>query len=353
MKDWQEALVATDTRIVEAIRVLDDSDAHICLVVDGGRKLLGTVTDGDIRRGILRSIPLDAPVDAIMNTAPKVVSASRPDTETVRLMTSLSMRQMPVVDGDGQVVDLKVLDDLMAAPNGQRPNWVVLMAGGRGMRLRPLTRKTPKPLLSLSGTPILEWIVKAFLREGFHRFLISVNYKADLVKEHLGDGSRLGAEIRYLEESTPLGTAGPLGLIDERPQDPIFVMNGDILTKVNVARLLDFHQEQEATATMAVGEYEVEVPYGVVVTDGPRVAAVEEKPKHRFYINAGMYVLDPTVLDLVERDNPLDMPDLFRRLIDEGRTVAAFPVREYWLDIGRRDDFDRARTEFDDLFGSR
>ena len=342
-------MLAAQTPIVEAIRTLDRASVQICLVVDENRRLLGTVTDGDIRRGILRNIPLDAPVETVMNHTPRVGRSGEGRDDAISTMAALRIHQLPLIDNDGRVVGLQTLEDLVGAGK-PRPNWVVLMAGGKGRRLRPLTDETPKPLLRVGGIPILEVILRGFLKHQFGRFYISVNYHAEKVRDHFGDGRAWNAEIRYLEESQPLGTAGPLSLIAETPVAPIMVMNGDLMTAVNLDQLIDYHTEHGAAATMAVREYDIKVPYGVVTMDGNRITGIEEKPMHRFFVNAGVYVLEPEALSLVPHNQFFDMPDLFHRLMENGHTTMAFPVREYWLDIGQKDDFQRAGREFNQVF---
>ncbi len=347
--EWIQALLSAETPIVEAIRALDRSSAQICLVVDESRRLLGTVTDGDVRRGILRNVPLDAAVATVMNRTPKVGQPGEDRDTLIATMTALRIHQMPLVDDDRRVVGLETLENLVGVGE-QRPNWVVLMAGGEGRRLRPLTDETPKPLLRVGGMPILEVILRGFLKHRFHRFYISVNYHAEKVRDYFGDGRAWNADIRYLEEGQPLGTAGPLSLIANVPQAPIVVMNGDLMTAVNLEQMIDYHTEHGAAATMAVREYDIKVPFGVVAMDGNRITGIEEKPVHRFFVNAGVYILEPEVLAMVPSGQFFDMPDLFRQLIDSGREAAAFPVREYWLDIGQKEDFQRARQEFGQVF---
>lgn len=345
MKDWRRALIKPTTPIIEALRLLSESGIQICLVTDENEKLVGTVTDGDIRRGILRGITLDGQISSVMNCSPRTANPHQDSEALLTVMTKYVIHQLPVVDGDGRLLGLRTLDELVRQPV-HRPNWVVLMAGGQGNRLRPLTETTPKPLLRVGEKTILEHILERFIQHRFRHFYISVNYRAEMVREALGDGSRWDIDIRYLEEDRPLGTAGPLGLINNRPEHPLVVMNGDLITKIGFGNLLAFHAESSAQATMAVREYEFEVPFGVVRVDGDCIAAIDEKPVQSFLVNAGLYVLEPPTLDLLRPGDPLDMPDLFRRIVARGDKATVFPVQEYWLDIGRHDDFDRARDEF-------
>jgi NDP-sugar pyrophosphorylase family protein len=265
-------------------------------------------------------------------------------------MNAYWIHQLPIVDPDGAVVGLVTRDMLMSGTR-QRDNWVVLMAGGRGTRLRPLTETTPKPMLKVGSRPILESIIRRYLEAGFYRFLISVNYRAEQIKDFFGDGGRWNCEIRYLDEPDALGTAGALGLLPERPADPFFVMNGDVLTAVNFQSLLDFHLSTGSAATMCVREYDLTIPFGVVQVDHHRILGIEEKPSHKFFINAGIYVLDPAALAFVAPGRHLDMPSLFQALIRAGHPANAFPIREYWMDVGRMEDFVRAQEEFCTTFG--
>jgi len=348
MKDWEKAVIHPDTPIREAMRIIDSTAMQIALVIDEQSRLVGVITDGDIRRGLLGAISLDAPVKEIMNQNFTAVGLNASREEILKLMKLKVLRQIPVLDDQGQVVDLKLLVDLMQlAP---RDNWVVLMGGGLGTRLRPLTDDCPKPLLKVGSKPVLETILENFIEYGFQKFYISVNYKAKMIENSFGDGSRWGVTIRYLREKKPLGTAGALGLLPERPSQPLIVMNGDVLSKVNIQHLLDFHQNHKASASMCVWEYRFQVPYGVVKTKEHRLIGIDEKPRHRFFVNAGVYVLEPEVLDFVSPNTFLDMPNLFERLIAQGYETIAFPIREYWVDIGQPADLERANGEYGEIF---
>ncbi|MBR9973734.1 nucleotidyltransferase family protein [Magnetospirillum sulfuroxidans] len=346
MKNWESALIPEGIAIREALKVIDT--ARIGLVVDADRRLLGTVTDGDIRRGILRSISLHDPVDQVMNATPFTASATLSRAEIRAMPAAGKYRFVPVIDSHGCVVGL---EGVVTTVSPQiRSNLVVLMAGGLGKRLRPLTESTPKPMLQVGSRPLLETILIHIAEQGFNQFLISVNYKAEMVKDHFGDGRQWNAEIRYLEETREMGTAGALSLLPEVPTEPIIIMNGDLLTKIDLLHLLDYHAEHGSMATMCVREYDFQVPYGVVHIDGHRIKSIEEKPIHRFFVNAGIYVLSPEVLFLVDKDEFLDMPRLFDRLISRSLPSAVFPIREYWMDIGLPDDYHQANREFDTVF---
>lgn len=348
MKNWRQTLIAKDAPILEALGMLNEAACQICLVVDETRRLIGTVTDGDVRRGILAGIEMSAPVERVMNIKPRIATPDDDSAALIGMMRRHVIHQMPLLDSQGVVVGLARLDDLVGAQD-RRDNLVVLMAGGLGKRLRPLTEDVPKPLLPVGGRPILERILEGLVAQGFHKFLISVNYRAEMIEEHFGDGSRWGVSITYLREDKAMGTAGALGLLPTPPTLPVVVMNGDLLTQTNLPRLLDYHQNRQAQASMCVRKYDFQVPFGVVRLNGDEMIGIDEKPVHEFFVNAGIYVLDPAIIKLVPQDEPLDMPELFNRARERGLRTVAFPIHEYWMDIGRLDDFEKANTEAQQL----
>ena len=346
MKTWRDTLIPPTATIHQAIKTIDNCSMQIALVVDADGRLLGTVTDGDVRRAILRGKDMDAPVDGVMRKEPHVARATDPKELLLERMAAEFVRQFPLLDDAGRVVGLAYIDDLMS-PAGERDNWVVIMAGGLGKRLRPLTEDTPKPLLPVGNKPLLETILESFIQYDFRRFFISVNYKAEMIKDHFGDGRRWNATIRYIEEDRPLGTAGALRLIGESPDAPMIVMNGDLLTRVNFQHLLEYHGEQDAKATMCVRQYDLQVPFGVVEIEDNRITGIDEKPVHSFFVNAGIYVLDPDLIDRIPAGSPYDMTTLFEGIVEAGHKTAVFPIHEYWLDVGRIDELNRANWDFD------
>ena len=348
MKDWKKTLIAPDTPVLETMRVLDSSLLQVALVVDKGRKLIGTVTDGDIRRAILAGKSLDTSVAEIMNRSPKFCHQSDDRALIVHRLKSLHLHQMPILDERGVVVGLEIIDEILE--NGIKENWAMIMAGGLGSRLRPFTYEQPKPMLKVGEKPLLEIIIENLSAYGFRNFYISIHYKAELIKGHFGDGERWNANIRYVEEDKKLGTAGSLGLLPEKPKESILVVNGDLLTKLNYNYLFEFHEEHKAQATMCVREYRFQVPFGVVRLDRHKLVAIDEKPEHKFFVNAGIYLLEPEVLDWIDREIYLDMPALFEKLIGAGLETSVFPIREYWLDVGREIDLKKARDEYQDNF---
>jgi len=348
MKDWRKTLVSPSTPIFEAIQIIDEGALQIALVIEDDLRLVGIVTDGDVRRGLLKGVAPDQPVRLIMKTNFTTVGTNASHDEILALMKSRDLRHIPVLDDSGRVKDLKILFDLLKASD--QDNWVIIMAGGLGTRLQPLTNDMPKPLLKVGKKPLLETIIENFVELGFRKFYISVNYMAHMVEKSIGNGSRWNAEIHYIKEEQVMGTAGALGLLPTRPSKPLIVMNGDVLTKVNFRHLLDFHREHRATATMCVREYHFQVPYGVVTMNEQRLMNIDEKPVHPFFVNAGIYVLEPEVISLVPSGRSCDMTTVFERMIQQGHEVVAFPIREYWLDIGKIEDFHRANGEYDEYF---
>jgi dTDP-glucose pyrophosphorylase len=345
MRNWRESLLPPGATLGDGLTRIDASGYQIALVVESNDRLLGVVTDGDVRRAILQGLPLSAPVTVVMNTTPVTARQGSSGRELLATMRRHVVHQLPILNPSHCVVGLALIDDLIGAT--EKPNWAVLMAGGLGSRLRPLTESVPKPMLVVRGKPILEGILENLMNEGFRKFFISVNYRADMIMNHFGDGGSWGIEIHYLREEHRLGTAGPLALLPEMPQHSIVVMNGDLLTRASLASLLEFHEAQQSAATMAVREFALQVPYGVVHTSGDAITAVEEKPVQKFFINAGMYALAPQALSYIPRDASFDMPTLFDRLRTEGAATRAFPLREFWLDIGRVEDYVQANMQLE------
>jgi dTDP-glucose pyrophosphorylase len=348
MKSWEQALVTPEMTLREALACIDRIGSQMALVVDDRRRLLGTLSDGDARRGLLKGLSLADQVTAAMHRSPTVALSSETRHSILALMRQRGLHQMPVVDSEGIVVGMEVVDDFLNTP--ERANWVVIMAGGLGKRLEQLTRDTPKPMLRVGTRPILETIMRSFADQGFRQFHIAVNYKAEQIEAHFGDGSELGVEIRYLREQERLGTAGALSLLPELPGQPLVVTNADLLTKEDFGVMVDRHVEAGAEATMAVRDYEMQVPFGVVRERDGRIEAIEEKPMQRFVVNAGMYVLSPEAVALVPRGRYYDMPTLFQQLVDAGRTTRCHPIAGYWLDIGRMGDYERANHDFEQVF---
>jgi dTDP-glucose pyrophosphorylase len=344
MTQFNNLLISLPSSIKEAIVRIDSASYKILLVVDSENHLIGTVTDGDIRRGLLQGIPLTEPLEQVMNVSPHTVSEQDRKQNTLELMDRIGQRYIPKVDSKNCVIGIEVKDELIQPEFYD--NWVILMAGGLGSRLKPLTDNCPKPLLKIGDKSVLEIIIENFKESGFHNFLIAVNYKAEMIKEYFSDGRSWGVNIQYIHETERLGTAGALSLLPSAPTKPFLVMNGDLLTKVDFQHLLDFHLEHQAKATMCVREYDFQVPYGVVNIVEQRIVDIDEKPVHRFFVNAGIYVLDPEALSDIPTQTFFDMPQLFERIIAQKEETRVFPIHEYWLDIGKMEDFKIANREY-------
>lgn len=348
---FKNSLLANTATVRDAFRRIEFSKGKIALVTDDAGRLVGTLTDGDLRRGLLRGHGLDDPALELMNTNPQVATDQETTQSILSKLKALRLRHLPVVDADGVLVKLVTFDELFdATPEPDVPNKVLLMAGGEGSRLRPLTENCPKPMLKVGSKPILETILGSFIEQGFSEFVISVNYMGDQIVRHFGDGSQWQVSIEYLQESEPLGTAGPIGLLDTKPEHTMIVMNGDILTKVDFRHMLSFHEEHGAEATMCIREFDFRVPFGTVDLSDHVVKGIREKPVYSFFVNAGIYVIDPPVIDMISPGERLDITDLFQKFMDRGGKVSAFPVHEYWMDIGQMDDFRQAQDEYDSLF---
>ena len=344
MSSWQDALVSSSMTLRQTIEAITNSALQIALVVDDNNKLIGTVTDGDIRKAILAGKDLNITAAEAMRKSPTTSSESTPRTVIIKLMREKRIHQMPIVNESGQVVDVLTVDDMLGAQ--EKTNAVVIMAGGLGTRLHPLTQDTPKPMLNVGGKPILETIIQSFIDQGYVNFFVSLNFKAEIISDYFGDGSKLGASITYLHETTRLGTAGGLSLLPSEVKYPIIVMNGDLLTRISVDALLDFHQRENAVATMVVREDHYQVPYGVVEVDGTQIIDVKEKPTQRHLVNAGIYVLSEQSLANIPKGTYYDMPTHFTKLAADGHRTTAFPLHEYWVDIGRLDELERAQREW-------
>lgn len=342
-KHWKDVALAPKQSIRDALEIINLHALQVALVVDENDQLQGVVTDGDIRRALLNNLTLEQPVDLVMNHNPITALFDTPKQKLIRLMEQKSILAIPLIK-DGRVAGLQTLKQALNQPYYDNP--VLIMAGGFGTRLRPLTDNCPKPMLKVGNKPLLEMTILNFAKAGFVNFYISTHFMPEQIKDYFGDGSRLNVNITYIHEEAPLGTGGALGLLpNDIPDLPLIMMNGDVLTKVDVQRLLEFHNENQAQATMCVREYEYQIPYGVINGKGNEVVSMEEKPTQRFFVNAGIYVVSPEIIKQVSVNQVIDMPTLLDNNIQVGGKVLMFPLHEYWLDIGRLDDFNRAQAD--------
>jgi dTDP-glucose pyrophosphorylase len=344
LKNIEHIQLKVSDTIEKAIEVIHLGGIRIAVVVDSEGKLLGTVTDGDIRRTLVNHMAMDGTVDKIMNEHPLTATLDENKSIILSRMNGQDLLHMPIIDDNGVLVDLETIQDLTQQETYDNP--VFLMAGGFGKRLYPLTNDAPKPLLRVGGKPILETILNQFYNAGFKKFFFSIHYKAEMIRDYFGDGSKWNVEINYIYEDKPLGTAGSLGLLPKNlPNKPIIMMNGDLLTKVNFKYLLDFHIKNKGVATICVREYDFQVPYGVVESDGMRINSIIEKPIHKFFINAGIYVLEPSLVKNIKTVGNIDMTHFIANIINDNKIINMFPLYENWIDIGQMEEFERANND--------
>ncbi len=340
---WRQAILPASATIAQAIRNLDQVAIKIVLVANETGVLEGTISDGDIRRGLLKGLDMNSQLTGIIHRDALVVPPEMGRELVMQLMVANKIQQIPVVDEQHHIVGLHLWDEITTPAT--RPNLMVIMAGGFGTRLLPHTENCPKPLLLVAGKPMLEHIIERAKLEGFTHFVIAIHYLGHMIEAHFGNGERLGVQIDYSREKLPLGTAGALGLLNPLPDAPFVVTNGDVITDIRYGELLDFHTRHVATATMAVRVHEWQHPFGVVQMQGVEIVGFEEKPIARSHINAGVYALDPTALSVLTADAHCDMPTLFERLQTNKKRTVAYPMHEPWLDVGRPDDLKQANIE--------
>lgn len=348
MSGWRDCRVSPEASVQEAMKRIEECERRIAVVATEEGQLQGVLTDGDIRRGILQGVSLEAPVTQVMNDTPIVARPEDDPREVAQLMSEHQIHQIPVVDAHGQIVQMETIDDFVSSKERSTP--VLVLAGGLGTRLRPITEDRPKPLVEVEGIPILETLINKLASQGFSTVYLSVNYKASMIEDHFGSGSEWNVQIKYLREDKRLGTAGPLSLLPRRVDEPILVLNGDLLTTLNFGRLVDYHDNQSMSATMGVRRHRMEIPYGVVEIERQKIVNIEEKPSEEYFVNAGIYVLGPETLKHVPDNTYYDMPELFQVLVDAGKDVTAYPISEYWRDIGKQEDLEQAEEEFTQVF---
>ncbi|MDA9344666.1 nucleotidyltransferase family protein [Gammaproteobacteria bacterium] len=332
-------LKATNS-VLDVINNIEESEYQICFILDGNDLLIGSITDGDIRRGLIEGYSIDSHASHIMNSNPISILNSQSESEAKKIMTANQIKHLPVVNKDNKLVGIHLKDQILnLAP---KENSILIMAGGFGKRMMPLTENLPKPMLQVSGKPILEHIILNAKTQGFKNFIISIHYLGDLIIDHFGDGSNFDISIKYIHEKEPLGTAGALSILDPQPNLPFIVTNGDVMTDVNYSNLLHFHESNNSEATMAIKKYELQNPYGVVNTKGLEIISFEEKPIQISYVNAGIYAINPSTLKYLKSNERCDMPDFFERIKRKKHLISAYPIHETWADVGRPIDLSQA-----------
>lgn len=349
MKNWRKLLVGKDASLREAMEVIDKGAVKTAFIADSLDILIGVITDGDIRRGLLQKADLETTVSALMNPCPVTCSTSSSREEVKKNILKNQMYCIPILDGK-KIVDVFLLND--TEQYEKRENPVLLMAGGFGKRLRPLTEKIPKPMLPINGKPVLEHLINNLKRQGFEKFYVSTHYLSEVIEQYFQSGEKWDVEISYLNEEVPLGTAGALSLLpSDLPDIPALVVNSDVLTDLNFSDFLDFHIEKKFFATVCLREFEFEVPFGVVETENATVTGIKEKPSFRFDINAGIYILEKGFIERISKNYHVDMPDCIAQSVKEGHAIGSKKHLGYWLDMGKLSDYEKAQLDFKRFLG--
>lgn len=339
-KNIEKFVISPGQTIRQAMESINNNWQEVTFVEDAAQKLIGVITDGDIRRGLLQGLSLDSPAVEVMNREFRSVSQDVDRAAVLDMMKALVIRQIPVLDEEDRLVGIHFFNELLGTK--VRPNAAIVMAGGKGMRLRPFTENRPKPMILVAGRPILERVILHLVGSGIRNIFIAVNYLGYMIEEHFGDGTRFGCTIQYIRESQPLGTGGALSLLPERLSHPIVVMNGDHVTQVDINKMLEFHEREQVEATIGTQYHQVEIPYGVVEIEGSRLISLVEKPTTQFLINTGIYLLNPSVLPLIPANTEFPITELFVKLLAENRPVGVHHIEEDWIDVGRHDELRRA-----------
>ena len=343
MQKIEKVKILPDSSIKQALKTLSKSSLQILLVVNKKGILLGTLNDGDIRRGFLKGLNINSSIKSIYFTRPTIAKKNDNKNKLLKIALSKKIYQIPVVDNKHKAIGIYIIDELITSKN--KSNLVVIMAGGKGMRLRPLTKNIPKPMLKVGNKPILQNLIEKFRENGYENFILSVNYKSKIIKDYFGDGTELGVSIKYIEEKIRMGTAGSLSLLKTKLNEPFFVINGDLMINLDFKKMMDFHCENNSIATMCVRQHSINSSYGVVNLKNENIVSIEEKPKQKYFINAGIYILDPKCTSIIPKKF-YDMPTLFKKIIAKKYKAISFPLNEKWIDIGKRDDYQLALNKY-------
>ena len=343
MKNIKKIIISKEISIKKALKVISNGAIKIAIVVDKKGKLIGTLTDGDIRRGFLKGLDLNSSIKSIVHKRPITAKKNEIKEKLLKIALSKKIYQIPIIDKKRKVIGVHIIDEFIKPYN--KSNKVVIMAGGMGIRLRPLTNNLPKPMLKIGNKPILEIIINKIKKSGFKNIIISVNYKSNIIKDHFKNGDKFGVNIEYIHEKKKMGTAGALSLIKAKLNKPFFVINGDVITNLDFEKMIDFHIQHESQATMCIREYNIESPYGEVKTDKENIVLIEEKPTHKVFVNAGIYILNPECINFIPKKT-FDMPTLFKKLIAKKKKTVSFPLGEYWIDIGGFNEYKKANIDY-------
>lgn len=349
MNKLSSLCVTKDVTIRKVLEVIDNNKKQLALVIDNKNRLIGSITDGDIRRAILKDVSLENSIEAIMNQNPKYIVESFVEKDALLLMKNNNIHHLPIVNKNHQIIDLILIEDLITIQ--KKENWVILMAGGLGTRLSPLTDNIPKPMLEIGGKPIIKTIVDELVKQGFYKFIFCLNYLGHQIQEYFGNGEKFDIKVEYIHENKRLGTAGALSLVKQiSSNDDFIVMNGDLLTKTNFTLMMTFHKDSNAIATMGVREYDYQIPFGVIRFEEGKILEIHEKPNKKEFVSGGIYILSSEVIKYIPKDEYFDMPTLFEKIIADENKTCVFPIREYWKDVGRIEDFESANVEYKKVF---
>ncbi len=345
---WKKAIVSKETKISEVINALNEAGTRIILICENKKQLIGVVGDSDIRRALLRNISLDDEIHTIMTKNPSVAYEWDSKDDILNLMKNQQKFEIPILNILNEVCDLKVINELLDAQ--PLNNQVVLMAGGLGTRLHPITKEIPKPLVPINGKPIIQILIDSLAKSGLNNIHVAINYKGHMIKDFLNDVS-IDSNISFIEEKKRLGTAGALSLIENIPVDPMFVLNSDILTTIDYNKMLDFHNKNRNAMTVAVKREKIIIPFGVIEIENERVQSVHEKPEQFYFANVGVYIINPELISLIPEDQYYDMPSLINKALEYNKRIGSFLVHEYWKDIGKHDELEKAQVDIIEKLG--
>lgn len=339
--DLKKFLIKENDTILMAMQKINENYKEIVFVIDESNQLIGSITDGDVRRGLLSNMKLDSQANLIMNKNFTYINKNVDRAFVLDIMKARSIRQIPIINEKKEIIGIHFLEDLIGS--SIKPNIAVIMAGGKGVRLRPITENCPKPMIPVAGRPILERVILHLINYGIRKIYLSINYLGNMIEDYFGDGKSLGCSIEYLREDQPLGTGGALSLLPVLPENPIIVLNGDLISQVNIEQMLKTHQENHNMITIGASYYQVEIPFGVLNTSSNQLVRIEEKPKENYLINAGIYIINPNMLKYIPKNKEFPITDLFEKGLQAKDKIGVYPIEGEWIDVGRHDDLNKAK----------